>query len=99
MRIIELNIPVEKCENYKLKPVKMSRLGQVVVIAGRNGAGKTRCLRLIKDIYQNYKGIGIKELKQALPAMEKEADELIKAKIEAASAGHDSWSAHTHAKI
>ncbi len=48
MRIIKVEIPEEETKNG-LKKVSMSKLGQVVVLAGRNGAGKTRLLNLVKD--------------------------------------------------
>ena len=48
MRITEINIPKEKINNG-LESVKMHRLGQVVLLAGKNGAGKTRLLNLIAN--------------------------------------------------
>jgi len=48
MRITEINIPKEKTNNG-LESVKMHRLGQVVLLAGKNGAGKTRLLNLISN--------------------------------------------------
>jgi ABC-type transport system involved in cytochrome c biogenesis ATPase subunit len=36
--------------------VKISKLGKVVIIAGRNGAGKTRFLRLVKEVGGSYPG-------------------------------------------
>ena len=49
MKITELNIPEEISKEKGLLPVSMSRLGNVVLIAGKNGSGKTRLLELIKD--------------------------------------------------
>lgn len=46
MKITKIDIP-ESLINNGLDPVKMDRLGQVVLLAGKNGAGKTRLLNLI----------------------------------------------------
>lgn len=48
MRITKINIPEHKIDNG-LKHVKMKRLQQVVLLAGKNGAGKTRLLNLISN--------------------------------------------------
>lgn len=49
MRITEVNIPASEITNG-LEPVRMHRLGQIVIIAGKNGAGKTRLFSLIKSV-------------------------------------------------
>lgn len=47
MRITKVNIPKEQIDNG-LDDIKMDRLGQVVVLAGPNGSGKTRILNSIE---------------------------------------------------
>ena len=46
MRITKVDIP--KSDNDGLEHIKMDRLGRVVLVTGRNGAGKTRILNKIK---------------------------------------------------
>jgi len=48
MKITKINIPKSKINNG-LEAVKMHRLGQVVLLAGKNGSGKTRLLNLISN--------------------------------------------------
>ena len=77
MRITKINIPKESINNG-IEPVKMHKLGQVVLLAGKNGAGKTRLLNLIANtiaskpkknqIVKIPKNI-IKEAKQAVSKM------------------------------
>ncbi len=55
MRITKVNIPKDKIDNG-LEAVKMDRLGQVVMLAGINGAGKTRLLDLIARTIQSKPG-------------------------------------------
>lgn len=47
MRIIKINIPKSIDNNDGLEPIKMDKLGQIVLIAGKNGSGKTRILNKI----------------------------------------------------
>src|SRR5262245_42755043 len=49
MRILEVNIPSRLAANFGLGPVLLRGLGQVVVIAGKNGAGKTRLLNCVNE--------------------------------------------------
>ena len=71
MKIIELNIPKEIAEEKGLSPISMSRLGNVVLIAGKNGSGKTRLLELIKEQTNNIpKESQIKQYKQELQRFE-----------------------------
>lgn len=53
MSIKSVDIIEEHSKSAGLKPVKMDRLGQVVLIAGKNGCGKTRLLNLIKNMVGN----------------------------------------------
>lgn len=48
MRITKVNIPKSQINNG-LDTVKMHKLGQIVLLAGKNGAGKTRLLNLISN--------------------------------------------------
>jgi ABC-type multidrug transport system ATPase subunit len=52
MRITKINIPKSNIDNG-LEAVKMHRLGQVVLLAGKNGSGKTRLLNLISTTIKN----------------------------------------------
>ena len=54
MKIEKIDIPEETASGYGLKPVKMERLNHVVLIAGKNGAGKSRLLTMLKNIFQTY---------------------------------------------
>lgn len=47
MRIIEVNIPSD-IAGVGLSDIKMKRLGQVVLLAGKNGAGKSRIIESIQ---------------------------------------------------
>ena len=48
MKITKINIPKDNINNG-LEPVVMHKLGQVVLLAGKNGSGKTRLLNLISN--------------------------------------------------
>ena len=48
MKLAQLNLSQELTEPLGLQPVKMDRLGPLVVLAGENGAGKSRLLGLVK---------------------------------------------------
>ena len=56
MRITKVVIP-EKDAGSGLKTIKMQRLGQVVLLAGQNGAGKSRVLRAIHSHAQSLKSL------------------------------------------
>ena len=47
MKITSINIPAD--ETTGLKPIQMSKLGNLVLIAGKNGSGKSRMLTKIKN--------------------------------------------------
>ena len=49
MRITDINIDSEQISNG-LNPIKMNKLGQCVLIAGKNGSGKSRLLSMISII-------------------------------------------------
>jgi len=44
MRITTVNIPESEGEKRGFQPIKMGKLGKTVIVAGKNGAGKTRFL-------------------------------------------------------
>jgi len=50
VKITEVNIP--KSQSDGLEEIKMSRLGNIVLIAGKNGAGKTRILNKIFKTFE-----------------------------------------------
>lgn len=52
MRILEVNIPEESAYNG-LKNIKLQKLGQVVLMTGQNGAGKSRILYRISRQAEN----------------------------------------------
>jgi energy-coupling factor transporter ATP-binding protein EcfA2 len=54
MRIEKINLPEEVTKGFALAPVKMDRLGKLVLLAGKNGAGKTRFLELLKKEFGRY---------------------------------------------
>jgi ABC-type cobalamin/Fe3+-siderophores transport system ATPase subunit len=49
MKIEKINLPFEITSQVELKAIKMERLSNVVLIAGKNGSGKSRLLKLIKS--------------------------------------------------
>lgn len=49
MKIEKINLDETITAQLGLKPVQMDRLNHVVLVAGKNGAGKSRLLQLIKD--------------------------------------------------
>jgi predicted ATPase len=64
MRITKVNIPKTQPSNDGLEEIKMDRLGQIVLLAGKNGSGKSRILKKIfetlqlkpnKTNYENFK--------------------------------------------
>ncbi|HTF82665.1 MAG TPA: AAA family ATPase [Cytophagales bacterium] len=80
MRIIKVDIPASKEANDGLEDIKMQRLGNLVLLAGKNGAGKTRILNKIFHTYSQKlpksifeaKQVQIQSLKTRVPAIEKE---------------------------
>jgi len=49
MKISQLNFTEEIAKDIGLSAIFMHRLGNVVLIAGKNGSGKTRLLKLLKE--------------------------------------------------
>jgi predicted ATP-binding protein involved in virulence len=47
MRIKKIDIPKSVDNNDGLEDIKMDKLGNIVLIAGKNGSGKTRILNKI----------------------------------------------------
>lgn len=56
MKITKVNIPKSQ-HNNGLEDVRMSRLGKIVLIAGKNGSGKTRLLNKIRKCLDQKPGI------------------------------------------
>jgi predicted ATP-dependent endonuclease of OLD family len=54
MQIKKVNLPDENVKHLGLHDINMLRLGQVILLAGKNGSGKTRILRAILDAYNSY---------------------------------------------
>lgn len=58
MRIVKADIP--ELPEHGLKRIQMEKLGQVVVLAGKNGAGKSRILqRLLAWSQERITGLGV----------------------------------------
>ncbi len=55
MKIIEVNITNEETDKLGLSPIKMKRIGNTVLFAGKTRSGKTRLLNLIRDQSSNLK--------------------------------------------
>jgi ABC-type multidrug transport system ATPase subunit len=49
MKIEKIDLPEEETSQSGLGPIKMDRLNSVVLIAGKNGSGKTRLLNLLQS--------------------------------------------------
>lgn len=68
MKIVSIDISVEAAEQLNAappemlvaSPLRMSRLGHVVLIAGPNGAGKTRLLRTLTQLLANRSSMASK---------------------------------------
>jgi len=52
MKIQKVNLNEEVTSKVGLQPILMDRLGNIVLIAGKNGSGKSRTLQLIKEQVQ-----------------------------------------------
>lgn len=53
MKIKKINIPKTATSSLGLSPIKMDRLKDVVLIAGKNGSGKSRLLNLVSNNLKN----------------------------------------------
>ena len=58
MKIESILIPVSQAASVGLQEVKLSKLGRVVLVAGRNGSGKSRFLNLLQAHVNTILGIG-----------------------------------------
>ena len=50
MKIVSINIPKSVSIHKGLGDIKMDKIGDLVLLAGKNGAGKTRILQIIKEM-------------------------------------------------
>jgi len=49
MKILDLQLDLNFTETLGLSPIMMRKLGDIVILAGKNGSGKSRILKLIKN--------------------------------------------------
>ncbi|MFC5196602.1 AAA family ATPase [Bizionia hallyeonensis] len=95
MRITKIDIPKSQDSNDGLESIKMDRLNKIVLIAGKNGAGKTRILNKIfntfslkpKESQVNQETKNLEIYKKQIPAYEQAivgAEEQIKSMTEPA---------------
>ncbi len=66
MRIERINFTKSLVLEAGIKPTSLERLGSVVALIGRNGAGKTRVLDLISDRYVDGEAAAIKIFDESL---------------------------------
>lgn len=72
MKIEKVDLPIEVTKEVELKPILMERLGKVVLVAGKNGAGKSRLLNLIRTYAIScHSADMINDLKQGILRNEK----------------------------
>ncbi|MFA7083254.1 MAG: AAA family ATPase [Arcobacteraceae bacterium] len=55
MKIIEVNLTENIANQVGLNPISMKKIDNMVLLAGKNGSGKTRLLNLIRNQAQNVK--------------------------------------------
>lgn len=53
MKITKVNIPNIETIKYGLNHIKMEKLDSIVLIAGKNGSGKSRLLNIVKLFYES----------------------------------------------
>lgn len=53
MKITDVNLPDDLTTPMGLKPIAMHKIGGTVLLAGKNGAGKTRILNLVRNNASN----------------------------------------------
>lgn len=53
MKITEVNLIENITNQIGLKPISMKKIGNMVLLAGKNGSGKTRLLNLVRNHTQN----------------------------------------------
>jgi ABC-type multidrug transport system ATPase subunit len=51
MRISAIDLPLDVAKEFDLRAIKMDKLKQVVLLAGKNGAGKTRFLNALRNCW------------------------------------------------
>lgn len=73
MRIEAIQMPLTDEFQDGLKEIRMKRLGKVVVLAGRNGSGKSRLFRRLADFVQNkYPSEPVSALKANVQTLEQD---------------------------
>lgn len=74
MKITSVNIPAD--ENIGLSTIEMKRLGNLVILAGKNGSGKSRILRKIFD--EKFKTILTKDSVANYRRSKKDHEDVVK---------------------
>jgi len=74
MRITKINIPKTYRIDFGLDDIKMEKLGQIVILSGKNGSGKTRILnKIFEALHKKPKKT---ELDNARVALEQETENI-----------------------
>lgn len=74
MKITKIDIPKTENPNDGLEPIKMDKLGKLVLIAGQNGSGKTRILNKIFGTLDKKPGISSLPTQERINALRDNID-------------------------
>jgi len=76
MRITKVDIPITPEPKDGLEHIKMEKLGNVILIAGKNGAGKTRILTKVFSRLTNKPNIVlIQNAKSVISSQERQIED------------------------